>query len=147
MYILHVHVIFPLLGDVSLVDVTAPQVLVTSSSVFIQWSYPELIERLIRDDNPNLVENVVIRYRASGQVETKTVNASYPTNSTNVTGLSPETTHDFIINVKYNGLDGTEIMIVVPTRREGRCGLPIHVHKCTCVLYMFSIISFVFLSF
>ena len=139
MYI-HVNVIFPLLGDVSLVDVTAPRVLVTSSSVFIQWSYPELIERLIRGSNPNLVDNVVIEYRASGQVETKTVNGNYPTTSTNVTELSPGTTHDFTINVQYDGLDGTEIKIVVLTRREGRCGLLVHVH--TCVLCMFSIITY-----
>ena len=132
---------FSLLGGVSLVDVTAPRVLVTSSSIFIQWSYPELIERLIRGGNPNLVENVVIGYRASGQVETKTVIVNYPMNSTNVTGLSPETKHDFTINVKYNGLGGTEIKIVVPTRREGtcRCGLLVHMYVSiiSCLLFTY----------
>ena len=125
--------------------------LVTSSSIFIQWSYPELIERLIRSGNPNLVISVVIRYRASGQSESEPVIVNYPTTSTNVTGLSPGTTHDFTINVQYDGLDGIEIMIVVSTRREGRCGLLVHVR--TCVLRMFSVtctctcISFVLFTY
>ena len=85
---IHVHVIFLLLGGVSLVDVTAPRVLATSSSIFIQWSYPELTECLIRDGNSNLVENVVIRYRASGQVETKTVIVKNPATSTIIMAVS-----------------------------------------------------------
>ena len=62
---------------------------------------------------------------------------NYPTTSTYVTGLSPGTRHGFTINVKYNGLDGIEIMIIVSTRREGRCGLLVHVR--TCVLCMISV--------
>ena len=103
-----------------------PPVLATNSSLFIQWSYPELLTHP-KHASGNLVEikNVVIEYIAIEEsiCALQTQYRKYPETMYNITQLIPNTNYNITINIFYDnptGFKGIDIFIPkLSTRSKG----------------------------
>ena len=94
-----------LIGDISLFDVSLPRILITNTTFYIKWSYPELlINPLIEEISPPVVNSVVVSVLTSSMGTTNVLRDkfSYPSDTSGTyLGLTPNTKYMVKINIFY----------------------------------------------
>ena len=115
-----------LVGIASLVNVSIPRVLVTSTSFYVQWSYPELlVNPLIVDNNPAEAKNVLISISSIHGDTVSPVSVDQSTTSINITeGIMSDTKYTISVNIDYNNpnnFKGEEVTFEIQTLPESMC--------------------------